>query len=164
MDELTVYKKVYETVKEWLETDEPDVTYLRGMFGGWSAMIEMFSVPMPEPPKSEVFAEPEPSKKIPKQSGKGGKREPITETEKYRMRALFDTGLNLHEIADKTRRSYPAVSKVLYGYTPRKTTTPGKGTIDWIRELAASGMGVEDIAERVGYTTSIIIKYAGKGE
>ena len=85
----------------------------------------------------------------------------ITQSDLYKMHLLADRGYSQRKIAEAMGLHQSTVSIHLKGYSKRKTTEPPVSVISWIKELAASGKGVEEIATKVGYTTSIVIQYAG---
>ena len=88
----------------------------------------------------------------------------VTDDDIKKMKTLADRGVKQSAIARACNISPANVSRYLKDYNRRKTDEPGKGTIDWIRELASEGLSTEEIAERTNYTTGIVAKFAGREE
>jgi len=90
-----------------------------------------------------------------------GRRHWLSDSEVQRIKNLRDTGKSIAEIVRITGFSRATVCRKLSGYLPKKNGKPGKGHIDWFRDLAAEGMGVKAISDRTGYTEEIVRKYIG---
>ena len=88
----------------------------------------------------------------------------MNKDEVVRVHQLADRGVRQAAIARSMCVSESTICRYLKNYKRRNTAEPGKGTIDWIRELSAEGLDTEEIAERVGYTYSIVEKHARREE
>lgn len=138
---MKFYMTIYETAVKFL-TGEVSEDYFKGLCDGFRMANEEKEQP------------PQVPKKITRKS--------VTENAVLDMKQLCDNGLTHTEIAKKLGYAKITVDRHIKGYKRRRTTTPQKGTIDWIRELDASGFSVEDIAERTGYSARIVKRYMTK--
>ena len=159
MDKLSIYRKAFKSVAEYLDNEDADVGYLRGMIKGYQGIIELLNSEVKMEVVAVAPAEPEKVENTRKHNRKTYK---ITQSDLYKMHLLADRGYSQRMIAEAMGLHQSTVSIHLKGYSKRKTTEPPVSVISWIKELAASGKGVEEIATKVGYTTSIVIQYAGQ--
>lgn len=90
-----------------------------------------------------------------------GRRHWLSDSEVQRIKNLRDTGKSIAEIVRITGFSRATVCRKLSGYLPKSNKEPGKGHIDWFRDLAAQGMGIKAISDRTGYTEAVVEKYIG---
>lgn len=140
---MKFYMTIYETAVKFLN-GEVSEDYFKGLCDGF----RMANEEKEQPPKEEK------PKRITRKS--------VTPDAVEAMKQLCDNGLTHTEIAKKLGYAKITVDRHIKGYKRRRTTTPQKGTIDWIRELDATGFPPEDIAERTGYSVRIVKRYMTK--
>lgn len=90
-----------------------------------------------------------------------GRRYWLSDSEVQRIQNLYDMGKSQAEIMRITGYSRSTICRRLKGYLPKSSKEPGKGHIDWFRDLAVQGFGVKAISDRTGYTEEIVRKYLG---
>ena len=149
---LTMY---FDAVRAELVQDDPSVLFIHGLTYFCEQILNE-----KDKIKGEAVAPVFEPEEPPIEEGRGG-RHWLNERDVERIRNLRDMGKSLTEITKITGFSRSTVCRKLEGYLPKSDKEPGKGHIEWFRDLATQGMGVKAISDRTGYTEAIVEKYLG---
>ena len=153
MERGKVLELYYEAMNQVLESETPSLLYIRGLTAFCDKMLAEIEANLEEIKAAMVEEVIEPVKY--------GKGHALNEDDIQRMQNLKDNGYRQAEIARIIGCSPASVSRYLRGYTVKSTKEPGKGHIDWFRDLSVQGMGIKAISDRTGYAESIVKKYLG---
>lgn len=144
----------FKAMNEQVLYGEESLGFSRGLtFFCKAALVELYNEEL-ELEKAVQNAESEPK-------SHRGRGIAMTEEDVKRIYNLADMGKTQTEIARIVGCSPGAVCRRLKGYKRKNMSEPTKGVADWIRDLASEGLPVKEIAERVGYSESVVAKYAG---
>lgn len=135
-----------------LASETPSLLYIRGLTDFCEKMLADNLVEEEQPTEEPVEVE------IVTKFGKGSV---MSAADIQRMQNLKDSGISQAEIARIMGCSPASVCRHLKGYSAKKTTEPGKGHIDWFRDLAVEGMGIKAISDRTGYAESVVRQFVG---
>lgn len=134
MDKLSVYRKAFESVVEYLDNEDADVGHLRGMIKGYLDIIGLFDTDVTV--EAITPAEPE---KIAEAVAAANTRQrkrtinKVSKSDLYRMHTLADQGYTQAKIAQIIGLNQSTVSIHLKGYSKRKTTEPPASVVSWIK-------------------------------
>lgn len=93
---------------------------------------------------------------------RGGKRKPLTQSQKFEICTYFNEGLTIQEISNKIGISWNGVKKVLIEYNLYEVTRPDitEDQIKQINDLYDSGLSSREVADKLEISKWSVLKYA----
>lgn len=149
-----ILEMYFKAMNEQVLYGEEDLGFSRGLtFFCKAALVELYNE------EQEIEKAVQNAESAPKSHR--GKGIAMPEEDVKRIYNLADLGKSQIEIARIVGCSPGAVCRRLKGYKRKNLSEPTKGVVDWIRDLSGEGLPLNEIAERVGYSESVVAKYAG---